>query len=134
MPKKNKDNLIPIRSEKEAREKGKKGGIRSGEVRREKKALRDTFEELLKVTLKDENLLESYKQFGFDKKGMTMQDAISAAMIHQAAKGNVKAFKAIYETIEVPKLEEKEKVITDRMQLMQEAFEKEDGVEDDGDE
>ena len=33
----NEQNLKPVRSEKEAREKGRKGGIASGKARREKK-------------------------------------------------------------------------------------------------
>lgn len=37
----NEENLIPIRTEKEAREKGKNGGIKSGEARREKKLWKD---------------------------------------------------------------------------------------------
>lgn len=36
----NKDNLTPVRSEKEARELGRKGGLKSGEVRRQKAELR----------------------------------------------------------------------------------------------
>ena len=32
----NENNLVPVRSENEAREKGKKGGINSGKARREK--------------------------------------------------------------------------------------------------
>lgn len=35
------DNLKPVRSVDEAREKGHAGGIKSGEARREKKALRE---------------------------------------------------------------------------------------------
>lgn len=102
MPRKQDENLKPFTSEQsreEAERNGKKGGIASGKARREKKALRETMEEMLKVALKDEKLLETYGKFGFAKKGMTMQDAIAAAMIHQAANGNVKAFKEIRETI-----------------------------------
>lgn len=99
MPRKGNDNLIPPRTKDEARERGKNGGIASGKARREKKALRETMEEMLKVALKDDNLLETYGKLGFAKKGMTMQDAIAAAMIQQAAKGNVKAYQAIKETI-----------------------------------
>lgn len=99
MPKDGKDNLIPVRSENEAREKGRKGGVASGEARRKKRDLRETLETLLKSTLKDEEIVSKFEEFGF-KKGMTMQDAISAAMIEQAAKGNVKAFVAIRDTID----------------------------------
>lgn len=135
MPKKKEDNLIPVRSKNEARERGRIGGIASGKARREKKALRETLEDLLKRDLKDKELLENFDAFGFKKKGMKMQDAISAAMIAQAAKGNVKAYTAIRDTLEVPKSEEKEKAISEHMKLMREAFsEEEQQAEDDGDE
>ena len=99
MPKKGIDNLIPVRSEDEAREKGRKGGVASGKARRKKKALRESMEALLVSTLKDDELIEKFAKFGF-KKGMTMQEAIAAAMISQAAKGSVKAYVAIKDTIE----------------------------------
>lgn len=99
MPKDGKDNLIPVRSAAEAREKGRKGGVASGEARRKKRDLRETLETLLKSTLKDEEIVSKFEEFGF-KKGMTMQDAISAAMIQQAVKGSVKAFVAIRDTID----------------------------------
>ena len=47
MGKGNTDNLVPVRSEDEAREKGRKGGIKSGEARREKKMLRELLEQYL---------------------------------------------------------------------------------------
>lgn len=63
-------------------------------------------ETMLKGILKDPELIEKFGEFGF-RSGMSMQDAISAAMIAQAAKGNVKAFVAIRDTIE-PKEDEAE--------------------------
>lgn len=108
MPRKQDENLIPNaeRTPSELREITQKGGKASGESRRKKKALRETMEEMLKVALKDEKLLETYGKLGFAQKGMTMQDAITAAMIHQAAKGNVKAFTAIKDTIAPTKEDE----------------------------
>ena len=67
------DNLSPP-STSEARERGAKGGRKSGEARRKKKALRESMEALLASVLKDE-IVEKFAKFGF-KKGMTMQDAI----------------------------------------------------------
>lgn len=99
MPKDGKENLRPPRSSDEARENGRKGGIASGESRRKKRDLRETLEELLKTKLKDTELLEQFGKAGFAEKGMTMQDAITAAMIQQAAQGNVKAYTAIRDTI-----------------------------------
>lgn len=51
------NNLIPTseRTKEEARELGRQGGIRSGEVRREKKALRETLNYLLELKVKDKN-------------------------------------------------------------------------------
>lgn len=95
----NEENLKPVQTESEAREMGKKGGVKSGEARRKKKALRETLETMLKATLKDPEIIGKFEKFGF-RSGMNMQDAISAAMIAQAAKGNVKAFVAIRDTIE----------------------------------
>ena len=79
---------------------GKKGGKASGEARRKKKALREEMEELLSITLKNEKLIQNLQSLGIPaEKGATLQTAISAAMIHQAARGNVKAFIAIRDTI-----------------------------------
>ena len=75
----NENNLKPVRSESEAREKGKKGGLKSGEVRRERKLLK---EELLL-------LLSTGKT----------QEKISVALIKKALKGDIRAFEIIRDTI-----------------------------------
>lgn len=49
----NEKNLIPIRTESEAREKGHNGGIASGHARREKKAIREILSEILDSEIKD---------------------------------------------------------------------------------
>lgn len=92
-------NLIPPRSTEEARKRGEKGGIASGKARREKRALRETMQTLLAATLKNPEILAELKKEGWAQKGMTMQDAIAAAMIQQAMKGNVKAYREIRETV-----------------------------------
>ena len=92
-------NLIPPRSKEEARKRGEKGGIASGKARREKRALRETMQTLLATTLKNPEILAELKKEGWAQKGMTMQDAIAAAMIQQAMKGNVKAYREIRETV-----------------------------------
>ena len=75
----NKENLKPIRTKNETREKGRKGGIKSGEVRRKRKALREELILLLETN--------NYNQ------------KISLAMIKEAKAGNVKAFEVIRDTI-----------------------------------
>lgn len=99
MPRKQNENLIPFtgeQSREEAVKNGKKGGKASGEARRKKKALREEMEDLLSITLKNEKLIQNLQSLGIPaEKGATLQTAISAAMIHQAARGSVKAFQAI---------------------------------------
>ena len=77
----NEQNLIPNskRSPSEVRKNGSKGGIKSGEVRRKRKTLR---EELLL-------LLETGNN----------QNKMSLAMIEKAMKGDTKAFEVIRDTI-----------------------------------
>ena len=49
----NEHNLKPIRTESEAREKGRKGGIASGKARREKKTIQKILADLLDSEIKD---------------------------------------------------------------------------------
>lgn len=138
MPRKQNENLKTPRSTNEAREWGAKGGKASGAARRKKKAMREEFEELLSLTLTNPKLIQNLEGLGIPvKKDTTIQTAILAAMIHQAAKGNVKAYQAIKDTLETAKAEDKEKTIADRLELMRNAFARqarEKAEEDDGDE
>ena len=76
----NTENLKPVRSKKEARERGKLGGIKSGEARRARKTLKDELLALLSA-------------------GET-QKSISVALIKEAEKGNTKAYEIIRDTID----------------------------------
>ena len=48
-----KENLKPIRTEKEARIKGQNGGIKSGEVRRAKKTMKEMLDYLLEKEIEN---------------------------------------------------------------------------------
>lgn len=88
------DNLNPVRTEEEAREKGKKGGIASGIARRERKAMKDTLEALLSMPLKDGKAanIETIKNLAAVKgKNITVQEAIMLAQIQKAMKGDTRA-------------------------------------------
>ncbi len=102
MPNKGKtDNLIPVRSEEEAREKGQKGGIASGKARRRKKELRKELQDLLSIVTDNPKILANLEALGVPTdKGATLQTAVTASIIYQAIKGNVKAFNAIKEVLE----------------------------------
>ena len=75
----NEQNLKPVSSKKEARERGRKGGLASVEARRKRKSLK---EELL-LMLEDEEL----------------QQSVAIALIKQAQNGNVKTFGMLRDTI-----------------------------------
>ena len=78
----NEENLKPFdsnQSREEAKKNGKKGGIKSGEVRRERKLLKDELLLLLST-------------------GNT-QEKISLALIQKALKGDTKAFEIIRDTV-----------------------------------
>ena len=75
----NEQNLKPVTSKKEARERGRKGGLASGEARRKRK------------TLKEELLLML-------SEGDTQQ-SVTIALIEKAMGGDTKAFEVIRDTI-----------------------------------
>ena len=74
-----KDNLRPVSSTEEARERGRKGGLASGEARRKRKTLK---EELLLMLSERET-----------------QQSVTLALIEKAMSGDTKAFEVIRDTI-----------------------------------
>lgn len=95
----NEKNLIPFRSEVEARESGRKGGIKSGEARRRKRNIKALMKALLESSVTDIDIYNSTAALGFDDEEITYASAIVAAMVKEAADGNVKAFKEIRNVI-----------------------------------
>ena len=99
-----KDNLLKAEdlTSVELRERAKKGGIASGKARREKKALKETLEELLAMPIKDgkSDDIEKIKSIaGIKDKNITIQEAIMVAMLNKAAKGDVRAAEYVRDTI-----------------------------------
>ena len=75
----NEHNLKPVSSKKEARERGRKGGLASVESRRKRKTLK---EELLLMLSEGET-----------------QQSVTLALIEKAMSGDTKAFEVIRDTI-----------------------------------
>ena len=75
----NEQNLKPVSSKKEARERGRKGGLASVESRRKRKTLK---EELLLMLSEGET-----------------QKSVTIALIEKAMSGDTKAFEVIRDTI-----------------------------------
>lgn len=80
----NEENLKPVRTESEAREKGKAGGIASGEARRRKKDLRECLMAVLD---------------GKDAEGLTGAERLASSLVKTALDGNVRAFAEIRDTV-----------------------------------
>ena len=97
----NEKNLKPVRTESEARELGRKGGIASGKKRREQKLLKDTLLELLtlpatKSTPKDISDAAALSEL---KSGLTVQEEIAVALVKKAKNGDLRAIELLRDTI-----------------------------------
>lgn len=88
----NEENLIPFdkRSVNEARESGKKGGIKSGQARRKKKSMKQAMNLLLSLPVSDENA-QRLAQLGIDVDDADNQMLMMVSMMQRAIKGNVTA-------------------------------------------
>ena len=99
------ENLKPVRSEEEARALGKIGGIKSGEVRKEKKIITETLEMLLNTEIQDDEVKEQLEARGI--KEHTELKAMCLGMVKEARK-NPTAFKEILDRLEGKVVEKKE--------------------------
>lgn len=88
----NNENLKPIKkgelSTEEAKRRGSKGGIKSGEVRKARRLLKEELIALLTTKMPNDA-----------GKKETIQKKITFALIQKALKGDVKAFEVIRDTI-----------------------------------
>ena len=114
----NEENLIPYRFNKrsanEARENGSKGGKKSGEVRRQRKAMKEQMEMLLSLPFKQEKQLKFMKNLGIEEEEIDNQMALIVAIYGKALKGDVQAFNTIREVTQDDKTINQE----DRVQIV----------------
>lgn len=80
-----KENLKPVQNTEEARERGRKGGVASGQARREKATLRAALEMLMDMPVE-----------GLDKSN---REGMAAALVRKALAGDVKAFEVVRDII-----------------------------------
>lgn len=114
----NEENLIPFnkRTEKEQREYARKGGQRSGEVRRKRKAMKEQMEMLLSLPFKQKKQLDFIKDLGIEEEEIDNQMALIVAMYAKAIKGDVQAFNTIREVTQDDKTvnqEERVQIVND---------------------
>lgn len=95
------ENLIPMseRSKDEVREIGRKGGIASGEARREKAEFRRLANLILSLPTKNEEEKTMLNSIGINSnEDMTQTAVILAAAVEKAKKGDAYAREFLYET------------------------------------
>ena len=98
----NDENLIPMnrRTESERRKIATAGGKASGAARRKKRDMRKTAEMLLNmpVSNKQSSMKAMLSALGIDEEDMDYSRGVMAAMLVQAANGNVNAAKFLRDT------------------------------------
>jgi hypothetical protein len=90
------DNLIKAEdlTSDELRARATKGGIASGKARREKKAMKDTLETLLSMSLQEghiADLNEIQSIASLNGKNVTVQEAVILKQIQKAMKGDTRS-------------------------------------------
>lgn len=96
-----KDNLVPLTTEK-AREIGKKGGIRSGEVKREKASFKNAIKWLIEsdIKIKGGNIYEYFKKSGIDISTLKPAQLATLGLWSGAVQGNATNYKTLMEANE----------------------------------
>ena len=88
----NEQNLKPVRTKREARERGRNGGKASGAVRRRKADFRRTLNMFLTAEIDSEEWKPVLEALGVE---CTLESALNMALIKEGLSGNVKAYEAI---------------------------------------
>lgn len=89
------ENLKPVRSEAEAREKGKKGGIASGAARRRKKSLKELGDMIGSLSVKSEKNKAIMREAGIEDEDMIRDTAMLFMLEAKAEKGDTNAIALI---------------------------------------
>lgn len=89
-------NLIPVQSEEEAREKGRKGGIASGKARREKRDRKQMASDLLDLTMQGAGVDKIKKFFGMkDTELNAYQVTVLSCLMKAMQKGDANALEKL---------------------------------------
>lgn len=90
------NNMKPPRTKDEAKERGRNGGIASGEARRRKKTMREALEMLLYDTKLNEQTKQMLQAEGIkNADDFNHQMVITRSLIAKAESGDVQAYHAI---------------------------------------
>ena len=100
------ENLIPIQSTEKARELGRKGGIKSGEVRRKKRALKETMAMLLELPVMDEKIAKRIEKFGVEPGALDNNTRLMYTLLQEAFKGNLSAIHEVQNIVDAGNTED----------------------------
>ena len=89
------DNLIPVRTEDEARELGRKGGVASGIARRQKKTLAQLSEMVGNLAVSSEKNREIMRQAGIKDEDMIRDTEAMFRLSVKAASGDTRAIELL---------------------------------------
>lgn len=97
----NEQNLKPLNTinNEEAKKIQSKGGKARQQQIRERKSMREQMEGLLSLSLKDQKVVNRFKQIGVDASDMNNQMALIVATYQKALKGDMQAMNVIRELI-----------------------------------
>lgn len=82
----NVSNLQPVRTKEEARERGRIGGIKSGEAKRAKKNLQQIAKTILEAQVHDDKAKSFLHAFGLDEQDQNYQALMIAKLLNKALK------------------------------------------------
>lgn len=87
----NEQNLVPVRTEEEAREKGRRGGIASGKARRAKKTLAQIGDMIGNMTIKDPEKKRILMSAGIAESDLVNDVGMMFRLNVKAQQGDVRA-------------------------------------------
>lgn len=91
-------DLKPVRTKEEAKERGRNGGIKSGEARRAKKTMRETAKALMSMKVVGEGNQRNLELFGIKKSDRNYQTAVVVRLMQKALiEGDTSAIRLIGE-------------------------------------
>lgn len=95
----NNENLKPFTKEN-AKQYGKKGGIKSGKVRAERKSIKEQLSILLELPITNKEKIQELSEIGFSESEMNNQLYLTYSLFEKALLGDIKATTLIFKTIQ----------------------------------
>lgn len=115
-------NLQPLntKTKDEQRKITSEGGRKSGQVRREKRLLKDTIQMFFEAAPTPEVIQQCAEAFGFNPKDL--QEVITGGLIQKAMCGDAKAFEVLRDTAGQKPIDKKEITGADGEQLIKTVY------------